>query len=286
MDNRRAPAPERFAGQMKFRHLGQLREKRMDRSPQMANAFAMNNPHPEDAPRPALGQIIRDEVLYLARREAVQVKHPIDGKLDRLVIAHRRHGNPANCAWKKKRTALHSGSRMKIRKARKLDAACIADFNLRLAWETEQLRLDPARVRRGVRALLRDPAKGTYFVAEASGTIAGQLMITYEWSDWRNADFWWIQSVYVAAEFRQKGVFRALYQHVKTLCDSRKEVCGLRLYVEVENQRAQRAYLNLGMHESRYQFFEYEKSRPGPAATVSPDGSVQHVRARRSRTGR
>src|SRR2546427_12131369 len=103
---------------------------------------------------------------------------------------------------------------MKIRKAIPPDAAIIADFNARIAWETERRRLHRPRVRRGVTALLKDDAKGIYFLAEEKGVVAGQLSITTEWSDWRNGDFWWIQSVYVAPEFRQRGVFRALYAHV------------------------------------------------------------------------
>ena len=90
--------------------------------------------------------------------------------------------------------------------------------------------------------MLRDDTKGIYFLAEEKGIVAGQLSITTEWSDWRNGNFWWIQSVYVAPEFRQRGVFRALYAHVRRLAKSRRDVCGLRLYVDEDNARAQRAY--------------------------------------------
>ena len=145
---------------------------------------------------------------------------------------------------------------MKIRKARASDTLVIADFNSRLAWETEQLRLEPATVRRGVRALLKDAAKGNYFVVEANGAVIGQLLITYEWSDWRNGNFWWIQSVYVAAEFRSGGVFRALFGHVQKLAKARRDVCGLRLYVEKNNRRAQQAYDRLGMTHTHYEIYE------------------------------
>ena len=145
---------------------------------------------------------------------------------------------------------------MKIRKARLTDAAVLADFNSRLAWETEKLRLDPPTVGRGVRALLKAPARGTYFVAEQGGVILGQLLITYEWSDWRNGNFWWIQSVYVVAASRQGGVFRALFNHVEQRARSRREVCGLRLYVEKNNGRAQRAYDRLGMKHAPYEIYE------------------------------
>jgi len=145
---------------------------------------------------------------------------------------------------------------MKIRKARLTDAAVIADFNSRLAWETEALRLNSAVVSRGVRALLKDATKGIYFVAEADGAVIGQLLITYEWSDWRNGYFWWIQSVYVAAKFRSEGVFRTLFGHVQKLAKSRRNVCGLRLYVEKNNRRARQAYDRLGMKHTHYEIYE------------------------------
>jgi GNAT superfamily N-acetyltransferase len=149
---------------------------------------------------------------------------------------------------------------LKIREARPADATVIADFNSRLAWETEQRRLASATVRRGVAALLGDPAKGTYFVAEVEGRVVGQLLITYEWSDWRNGNFWWIQSVYVAADFRQGGVFRALYEQVRQQARDRHDVCGLRLYVEHNNGPAQRAYEKLGMARAHYDIFEMDWS--------------------------
>ncbi|HEX5223167.1 MAG TPA: GNAT family N-acetyltransferase [Verrucomicrobiae bacterium] len=145
---------------------------------------------------------------------------------------------------------------MKIRKAKPADAATIAMFNRNLAWETEKLKLNRSLVGRGVRALLKDPGKGIYFVAEQDGQVIGQLMITYEWSDWRNGNIWWIQSVYVASEFRQRRVFRRLFKHVKKLGRSRRDVCGLRLYVEKNNHRAHRAYERLGMKHTHYEIYE------------------------------
>lgn len=140
------------------------------------------------------------------------------------------------------------------------DAGVIADFNTRMAWETERRRLKLETVRAGVRNLLKDPSKGRYFVAEiaqnAERCIVGQLLITYEWSDWRNGNFWWIQSVYVPQEFRGQGVFRALFRHVNALARARKDVCGLRLYVESENATAQRTYERLGMKATHYKMFE------------------------------
>lgn len=147
---------------------------------------------------------------------------------------------------------------MKIRKATLSDSAIITDFSARLAWETERRRLNRSRLGQGVRAFLKDSTKGSYFLAEEKGLVVGQLSITTEWSDWRNGNFWWIQSVYVAPEFRQRGVFRALYAHVHKLAKSRREVCGLRLYVEEDNSRAQGAYERLGMAVSHYKFFEID----------------------------
>ena len=138
----------------------------------------------------------------------------------------------------------------------------MAEFNSRMAWETENRRLDPERVRQGVAALLSDPAKGTYFLAEGQQdgtiTVAGQLLITYEWSDWRNGNFWWIQSVYVAEEFRGRGVFRALFNHVHTLAKGRKDVCGLRLYMDAQNQTARQTYERLGLKQTDYELFEID----------------------------
>src|SRR5437016_8786321 len=147
-----------------------------------------------------------------------------------------------------------------IRAATLSDTAVLADFNLRMAWETEQRRLDISRVQAGVAALLSDSAKGTYFLAEIEKhgptVVAGQLLITYEWSDWRNGNFWWIQSVYVAEEFRARGVFRALFNHVHTLAKGRKDVCGLRLYMDAQNQTARQTYERLGMKQTDYELFE------------------------------
>ncbi len=145
---------------------------------------------------------------------------------------------------------------IKIRRAKLADGRVIAEFNSRMAEETEHRSLDVGILSRGVKAILGDAAKGIYFVAEVNREVVGQLMITYEWSDWRNGNFWWIQSVYVRKEFRQHGVFRALYGHVETMAKKRKDVCGLRLYVERQNERAQKTYENMGMTRAAYEMFE------------------------------
>jgi len=154
----------------------------------------------------------------------------------------------------------HAAIKTTIREAKPTDTATIADFNARMALETEKRRLDIEVVRQGVRALLTDPAKGAYFVAEletnGATTIVGQLLITYEWSDWRNGNFWWIQSVYVPEKFRGQGVFRALFHHVDQLAKSRNDVCGLRLYVDADNDSARKTYERLGMKQTNYELFE------------------------------
>ena len=143
-----------------------------------------------------------------------------------------------------------------IRRAVPSDTAVIADFNLRLAEETELLRLDPATVGAGVATLLADTAQGLYFIAEVDGTVAGQLMITYEWSDWRNGNLWWIQSVYVEPRLRGAGVFRALFNHVRDLANAEPHVTGLRLYMDAHNSGARRTYERLGLKRTNYEVFE------------------------------
>ncbi len=124
--------------------------------------------------------------------------------------------------------------------------------------ETEGLRLDAARVKIGVAAVLADPAKGIYYVAEVNETVAGQLMITYEWSDWRNGNLWWIQSVYVKQEFRRIGVFRALFKYLEDLARAQQDVRSLRLYMHADNSHARRSYEKLGMRQTKYEVFELE----------------------------
>ena len=143
-----------------------------------------------------------------------------------------------------------------IRPANSSDAPFIADCNIRMAFETEQRRLDPKTVAAGVNALLNDANKGAYFIAESGGKPVGQMLITYEWSDWRNGNFWWIQSVYIVEAIRCQGIFRALFEHVNALARARKDVCGLRLYVEGENTHAKQVYAKLGLRKTDYELLE------------------------------
>ena len=145
-----------------------------------------------------------------------------------------------------------------VRPARADDLAVLVDFNAALARKTESRELDRPTLERGVAALLADPTKGRYFVAEDDGVVAGALCITSAWSDWRNAVFWWIQSVYVRTEARRRGVYTALYRAIEAAAREDAGVCGLRLYVDHDNTRAQSVYAALGMRESHYRFFEID----------------------------
>jgi GNAT superfamily N-acetyltransferase len=147
---------------------------------------------------------------------------------------------------------------IRIRDARPSDAAVIARFNVKMAMETEDRALDPGLIDPGVAAVLADATKGRYWVAELDGEVIGQLMVTYEWSDWRNGAFWWIQSVYVRSDSRRKGVFSLLHRHVESIARATPDVCGLRLYVERDNRRAQKTYLALGMSAPGYQVMEVD----------------------------
>lgn len=142
-----------------------------------------------------------------------------------------------------------------IRPATPADIDHLVKWNAAMAFETEHKRLDEAVLRAGTEAVFADPRRGTYLVAELDGIPAGSLLITYEWSDWRNGDFWWVQSVYVAEEARRRGVFRALYEAVKERAREAGAV-GTRLYVETENTRAQSTYASLGMERCDYAMLE------------------------------
>jgi GNAT superfamily N-acetyltransferase len=143
-----------------------------------------------------------------------------------------------------------------VRRATTADAPTIVEFNRRLAEESEGKTLDLNLLSAGVAAVLADPNKGPYFLAEENGETLGQMQVTYEFSDWRNGWFWWVQGVYVRPEFRRRGVFRALYQHVAEAAKREPDVIGLRLYVERDNERAHQTYLGLGMAWTNYLLME------------------------------
>jgi len=150
---------------------------------------------------------------------------------------------------------------MKIRRATARDARALIAFNSALALETEGKVLLPHVIGAGVRGLLRRPGSGFYTVAERDGEVIAALMVTKEWSDWRNGDFWWIQSVYVRPEHRRRGVYTRLYKHLRALAAKERAVCGFRLYVEKGNRRAQSTYRAAGMERTHYLVFE--ELKPG-----------------------
>jgi len=145
---------------------------------------------------------------------------------------------------------------MNIRLATAPDAPALVEFNQAMALETEGKTLDAQTLKSGVESVFDDEKKGFYVVAEEAGIIAGGLMVTYEWSDWRNGWFWWIQSVYILPEHRGRGIYRLLYEFVKAQAAEEKNVCGFRLYVEKENVGAQKVYEKLGMESSHYLMYE------------------------------
>jgi len=148
---------------------------------------------------------------------------------------------------------------MTIRDATPNDLATIIDFQFRMAIETEDLTLDRATVTHGAKAVFSDPSKGKYYVAEQNGLVIGCLMTTFEWSDWRNGNVLWIQSVYIDKKFRGAGVFRKLYTHVQALVSSSPDVKGIRLYVDKQNKAAQEVYQRIGMNGDHYLVYEWMK---------------------------
>ncbi|MCG8309226.1 MAG: GNAT family N-acetyltransferase [Cytophagales bacterium] len=147
---------------------------------------------------------------------------------------------------------------IKIREGNKQDARSIIQFQVNMALETEDLILDRTVVEKGVLAVFSDDRKGSYYVAELNGAVIGALMTTYEWSDWRNGRVIWIQSVFVEKEYRGKGIYRMLYEHVKALVQSdENDFRGIRLYVDKTNTAARKVYEKLGMENHHYEMYEW-----------------------------
>ena len=148
-----------------------------------------------------------------------------------------------------------------IRKAVTQDIKTIVGFNQDMALETESITLDEGKLVSGVKGVFEDPERGFYIVCEIEGIVRACLMITCEWSDWRNGTFWWIQSVFVHKKYRNQGLYRLMYEFIKTQIDSDDQTVGVRLYVDEDNAMAQNVYMRLGMKKSNYQLFEYSKTK-------------------------
>lgn len=146
---------------------------------------------------------------------------------------------------------------IEIRRGRRQDAPYIIDFQIRMAKEAEDLTLDRSTVEKGVQAVFDDPHKGAYWIAELDGEVAGCLLTVPEWSDWRNGTVLWIHSVYVIPSARRRGIFRTMYKNLKTTVEQSADLRGLRLYVERENERAQKTYTAMGMDGNHYKLFEW-----------------------------
>lgn len=149
---------------------------------------------------------------------------------------------------------------MTYRAATLADATAIVDFQIRMARETEDISLDRETCEKGVRSVFADPSLGRYFVAEEGTAVVGSLLITCEWSDWRAAQIWWIQSVYVLPRARGRGIYRGLYEHVQHIVRNDDTVTGIRLYVDRRNRSAQQVYERLGMNGEHYVVYEWMKN--------------------------
>ena len=146
---------------------------------------------------------------------------------------------------------------IEIRRGRRQDAPYIVDFQIRMAKEAEDLTLDRPTVEKGVQAVFDAPHKGAYWIAELDGVVAGCLLTVPEWSDWRNGTVLWIHSVYVIPSARRRGIFRMMYENLKTTVEQSADLRGLRLYVERKNERAQKTYSAMGMDGNHYKLFEW-----------------------------
>jgi len=153
-------------------------------------------------------------------------------------------------------TFRYSRNMITIRKATLEDAQAIIGFQQKMAWETEKLSLATDIVTKGVNAVFANTACGQYWVADDNNIVVASLLITYEWSDWRNTNVWWFQSVYVLPEYRRRGIFRSMYHNIKEEA-AKVGIAGLRLYVETNNSRAKLTYESLGMQSEHYTMYEW-----------------------------
>lgn len=148
---------------------------------------------------------------------------------------------------------------MHIREAITHDIPSLIDFQLKMALETENVQLEISTLSMGMQKLFKDPSKGKYYVAEEGTEVIACLMITIEWSDWRCGTVWWIQSVYVSERWRSKGVYKKMYEYIRSHVAGDPDLRGIRLYVDNTNERAKRVYAGLGMNGDHYSVFEWMK---------------------------
>ena len=149
---------------------------------------------------------------------------------------------------------------MLVREATHSDSSKITEYQLAMAWESEKLKLDPNIVRNGVEAVFLNSNYGFYLVAESNNNVIGCLLVVPEWSDWRNAQIWWIHSVYVAPDSRNRGVYKEMYSYLQKRVENSSKLCGLRLYVDKENRTAQKVYKKLKMNNDHYLLYEWLKN--------------------------
>ena len=167
------------------------------------------------------------------------------------------------------------GSDVQVRRASLLHVDAIIDFNIAMAQETESKFLDAEVVRPGVEAVFNRNGLGFYLIAEHTGRPVGQLLITYEWSDWRNSFFWWIQSVYIKPDYRRQGVYRSLHFYAAEVARQEGNVCGLRLYVDKNNTIAQGVYAGLRMHPTNYDMYEIDFDAPPARVMPEPQSETE-----------
>ena len=167
------------------------------------------------------------------------------------------------------------GSDVQVRRASLLHVDAIIDFNIAMAQETESKFLDAEVVRPGVEAVFNRNGLGFYLIAEHTGRPVGQLLITYEWSDWRNSFFWWIQSVYIKPDYRRQGVYRSLHFYAAEVARQEGNVCGLRLYVDKNNTVAQGVYAGLRMHPTNYDMYEIDFDAPPARVMPEPQSETE-----------
>lgn len=156
--------------------------------------------------------------------------------------------------------SIHKECMIQFRQANPNDAPHITAFQIAMAFETEKLRLDEATCQKGVRAVFEDPSKGTYHICTNGDHVIGCLLLTSEWSDWRNGKVWWIQSVYFLPEYRRQKLFSKFYTYIQELAHAQPEIRGIRLYVDKTNEIAQKVYAKIGMNGEHYKLFEWMKT--------------------------